>query len=89
MACGTLQTCKHCAKSKAKQKNVRKESVAQKSDVLGHRLCLELSKTTVKSMENATILEVILCEATDKKWSDFTVTKSYMLEWTWEHMHKL
>ncbi len=76
-----IKTCKHCAQSKAKQKNVRKESVAPKADIPGHRLYLDLSKVTVKSgtSENMTIScdnwKVLVCEATGKKWSNFTVTK--------------
>ena len=50
---------------------------------------------TVKSgtSENVTInrdnWKVLVCEATGKKWSDFTVTKSDMVERTCEHLHKL
>ena len=43
----TLKACKHWAKSKAKQKNVQKESVAEKDTVPGHRLYLDLSKVTI------------------------------------------
>jgi len=91
---GTLKPCKHCARSKAKQKNVHKESVAPKADVLGHRLYLDLSKVTVKSgtLENVTInhdnWKVLVCKATGKKWSDFTVMKSNMVDHTWKHFHK-
>ena len=31
----------------------------------------------------------MVCEATQKKWSDFTVTKSEMVERTCEHLNKL
>ena len=92
---GTLKTCKHCKKSKAKKKNVQKETVTEKASVPGHRLYLDLSKVTVKSgtSKNATINQdnwkVMVCEATGKKWSDFTVTKSDMVERTWEHLNKL
>jgi hypothetical protein len=57
LTCGTLKPCEHCAQSKAQQKNVRKESVAQKTDVPGHRLYLDLSKVTIKmeTAESATI----------------------------------
>ena len=73
---GTLKPCKHCARSKANQKNVQKESGAPKSEVPGQRLYLDLSKVTVKSVtsENTTIncdnWRVIVCEATGKKWSN-------------------
>ena len=66
----------------------------QKADVPGHRLYLDLSKVTVKSgtSENVTInrdsWKVLVCKATGKKWSDFTVTKSDMVEHTCEHLHK-
>ena len=92
---GTLKPCKHCAQSKAKQKNVRKESVEQKSDVPGHRMYLDLSKVTNKTetTESATInrdnWKVLVCKATGKKWSDFTVTKSDMVEWLCDHFHKM
>jgi hypothetical protein len=92
---GTLKPCEYCARSKAKQKNVRRESIAQKAEVPGHRLYLDLSKVTVKSgtSENVTInrdnWKVLVCKATGKKWSDFTVTKSDMVERTCEHLHKL
>jgi hypothetical protein len=58
-------------------------------------LYLDLSKVTVKSgtSENVTInrdsWKVLVCEATGKKWSHFTVTKSDMVEHTCEHLHKL
>jgi hypothetical protein len=87
--------CEYCARSKAKQKNVRKKSVTPKADVPGHRLYLDLSKAMVKSgtSENVTInhdnWKVLVCEAIGKKWSNFTVTKSDMVEHTCEHLHKL
>ena len=46
---GSLKPCEHCAKSKAKQKNVVKESSTEKATVLGHCLYLDLSKITVKA----------------------------------------
>ena len=33
--------------------------------------------------------KVLVCKATGKKWSDFTVTKSDMVEWSCKHFHKL
>ncbi len=45
---GSLKPCEHCAKSKATQKNVQKESAARKAIVPGHRLYLNLSKVTVR-----------------------------------------
>jgi hypothetical protein len=91
----TLKPCEYCARSKAKQKNVRKESIAQKAEVPGHRLYLDLSKVMIKSgtSENMTPnrdnWKVLLCKATGKKWSDFTVTKSDMVERACKPLHKL
>lgn len=55
---GSLKTCKHCAKAKAKKKNVQKELVSDKAPVPGYWLYLDLSKVTVKSetLEDATIM---------------------------------
>ena len=92
---GTLKPCECCALSKTKQKNVCKESVAPKAEIPGHRLYLDLSKVTVKfgTLENIKInldnWKVQVCEATGKKWSNFTVTKSDMVEQSCEHFHKL
>jgi hypothetical protein len=33
--------------------------------------------------------KVLVCKAPGKKWSDFTMTKSDMVECTCEHFHKL
>jgi hypothetical protein len=50
-------------------------------DVPGHRLYLDLSKITIKmeASSNTTInrdnWKILVCKATGKKWSDFTVTK--------------
>lgn len=33
--------------------------------------------------------KILVCEATGKKWNDFTVTKSDMVEHTCEHLNKL
>ena len=54
---GVLKTCEHCMMSKAKQNNVKKESVAKKATMQGHHLYLDLSKVTVKSgtSKNVTI----------------------------------
>ncbi len=90
-----FRTCKHCAKAKAKQQNVRKESVSKKTTIPGNGLYLNLSKVTAKlgTSKNRTMncykWKVLVCEATGKKWSDFTVTKSDMVERTCVHLHKL
>ncbi len=88
---GTLKPCEHCAQSKAKQKNVHKESATQKTDVPEHRLYLDLSKVTIKTgtTENFTInhdiWKVLVCKATGKKLSNFTGTMSNMVERSFEH----
>ena len=56
---------------------------------------LDLSKVTVKSGASADVTincdnwKVMVCKATGKKWSDFTVTKSKMVERTCKHLNKL
>ena len=92
---GTSRPCKHCTKSKAKQKNVQKEAICEKAEWSGHRIYLDLSKVTLKSSasEDVTInrenWKIMVCKATGKKWSDFTVTKGEMVERTCEHLNKL
>ena len=78
------KTCEHCVIARDKRKNVRKESVAEKATISGHRLYLDLSKVNVKlgTSEN-------ICKATGKKWSNFTVTKSGMVDRTCENLHRL
>ncbi len=69
--------------------------MAQKATVLRHHLYLDLLKVTVKSdtPESMTIncdnWKILVCKAPGKKWSDFTQTKSDMVERTCEHLHKL
>ena len=57
LTCGTIKACEHCAKSKAKQKKVRKETVTDKVTIPRHQLYLDLSKVNVKSgtSKNTTI----------------------------------
>ena len=91
---GSLKPCKHCAKSKAKQKNVVKESSVMKATVPGHHLYLDLSKITVKAGDgkqcdiNQDNWQIMVCKATGKKWSDFTETKVGMVEWACKQLHK-
>jgi hypothetical protein len=53
-----------------------------------------LSKVMIKTeaSDNATInrnnWKILVCKATGEKWSDFTVTKSKIVEQTCEHLHK-
>ena len=88
-----MQVCKHSGKSKTKQKNNKMTSPAEKATVPGNRLYLDLSKLTVKSdsPDNVTINQynwkVIVGEATGKKWSDSTVTKSDIVQHTGKHLN--
>ena len=72
LTCGTLKPCKHCARSKAKQENVRKESIAPKAEVPGHRLYLDLTKVTVKSGTSEKVaincdnLKVLVCKQQER-----------------------
>ena len=92
---GSLRPCLHCAHSKAKQKNVMQESGSEKSTKPGERLYLDLSVVTVArdDGEEAKILrknwKILVCKATGKKWSDFTETKSGMVERTCKFLHKM
>jgi len=54
---GVLKTCEHCMMAKAKQKNVRKESVAKKVTIPRHCLYVDISKVTDKlgTSKNVTI----------------------------------
>ena len=76
---GTMLVCKHCVMSKAKQKNVKKASFADRAMVLGQRLYLDLSKLTIKSSapahatSNYDKLKVLACKSTGKKWGDSSV----------------
>ena len=47
LSCGKIKPCKHCAKSKAKQKNVCNKSTVPKIKEQGRQLHLNLSKATV------------------------------------------
>lgn len=90
-----MQACKHCAKSKAKQKNIKKVSMGKKASVQGQRLYLDLSKMTVKTSESEHVTinhdnrKVLVCEATGKKWSHFTATKRSIVQHIYKHLNKL
>ena len=51
---GKLASCKHCAKSKAKQKNVSKESQSKKATEVYKRIYMDLSKVTVPMQDGTT-----------------------------------
>ena len=53
MTRGVLKPCKHCVQSKARQKNVQKESNMPKTDICGHRIYLDLSKVKIKTEETS------------------------------------
>jgi hypothetical protein len=61
----------------------------------GHRPYLDLSKVTIKSGTSKNVginrdnWEVMVCKATGKRWSNFTITKSDMVERTCKHPNKL
>ena len=92
---GTMKPCLNCARSKAKQKNVIKKSVNEKSVKPCERLYLDLTKVTVPREDGGehTITRKhwrnFVDEATGKKWCDFTMTKDGMVEPACEFLHIL
>ena len=54
ITCGKLAPCKHCAKSKAKERNVSKESQSKKATEVCERIYLDLSKVTVPKKDGTT-----------------------------------
>ena len=87
-----MSPCEHCAIAKAKQKNVVKESKAEKATHPGERVYLDLSRVTVSKSDgsefeiNQKNWKIIVDECTGKKWSDFTETKIGMVERTCEFL---
>ena len=81
---GTLDPCIHCTKSKAKQKNVCKESRNEKAKKVCKRVYMDLSKVTVAKNDDLTFeikqkhWRTVVDELTGKKWLDFTATKKGM-----------
>ena len=81
---GTLGPCKHCAKTKAKQKNVCKESRSKKASKVCERVYMDLSKVTVGKTDGSAFeihrkwWRIVVDELTGKKWLDFTATKKAM-----------
>ena len=73
---GTMHVCKHCAKSKTKQKNAKNARVADKAMILGQKLNLDLLKFPVKSRVSANVTinhdnwKILVCKATGKMWID-------------------
>ena len=91
---GKIKPCLHCARSKAKQKNVYKDSKSPKATEPGERVYLDLLKVTVSRegcldfKMNQKNWKSIVDESTGKKWCDFTPTKSGMVEETCEWMQR-
>ena len=92
---GSLAPCLFCARAKAKQKNVTQVSTSPKATVPGERVYLDLSKVTVSRDDGSEFQlarkhwKSVVCEATGKKWFDFTETKSGMVENTCELFSQL
>ena len=92
---GRVLPCEFCARGKAKQKNVSKESDVAKSTKPCKRVYLDLSKVTVPTGEgdfymiNKKWWKIIVCEATGKKWTDFSTTKDGSVERSCELFNKL
>ena len=90
-----LKSCLHCAKAKARQKNVCKESTVPKADVPGGRVYLDLSMVTISKLDDTEfklmkkLWKIIMDEATGKKWSNFTPTKKGIVQCTCEFMQKM
>ena len=84
----SMHPCEHCAKAKAKQKNVMKVSKAEKAKQPGKQVYLDLSKVTVSKLDgtefeiNQKHWKIIIDECTGKKWSDFMDLKIGMVEQT-------
>ena len=70
-----MVTCIHCAKSKARKKNVSKASTSPKATVPGGRVYLDLSVVTVPKSDGTNVAihqknwKIMVDEATGKKWA--------------------
>ena len=82
-------------KGKGQTEKCSKGVIREKATVPRHCLYLDLLKVTLKSRKSEYVSinqdnwKVMVCEATGKKWSNFTMTKSDMVERTCEHLNKL
>ena len=91
---GKLDPCLHCAKSKAKQKNVCKASENEKVTEPEELIFLDLSTIKVAKDDGSEFdltkknWKIMVDKATGKKWSDFTPTKDGMVEPTCQFLHK-
>ena len=92
---GAMAPCEHCARVKPKQKNVVKSSKSEsKATKPGERVYLDLSKVTVAGDNGVLELnrknwKLMVDECTGKKFSEFTETKSGMVEPTCELLNKM
>ncbi len=90
-----MKQCLACAIAKSKQKNICKTSTSTKADKHQGRVFLDLSKVAVSRLDGSDFelkrkwWKILVDQATEKKWSDFTGTKSGMVENTCEFMHKM
>ena len=92
---GNMKPCLACAKAKAKQKNISKQSTSPKATEPGGRVFLDLSKVTVSRSDGSNFelkkkwWKIMVDQATGKKWSEFTDTKTGMVEPTCEWMNQM
>ena len=92
---GNMKPCLACAKAKAKQKNISKQSASPKATEPGGRVFLDLSKVTVSRSDGSNFelkkkwWKIMVDQATGKKWSEFTDTKTGMVEPTCEWMNQM
>ena len=83
---GERGRCKHCARSKAKQNIMSRESQSKKVTEVYEQIYLDLSKVTVPKKDGTTFdinkkhWRSVVDEKTGKKWCDFTATKKEMLD---------
>ena len=86
ITCGNLSPCKDCAKFKAKQKHLSRESTSKKATEVCEQVYLDLSKVTVPKTDGTAFnirqkyWRSIVDEKTGKKWCDFTATKKEIPE---------
>ena len=71
---GKLEPCEDCAKSKARQKNVKKET-EEKCTVPGEMLYIDISHTLAKSYGGNEYWVLVVDAATDETWSCFVKHK--------------
>ena len=83
-----MQSCMHCAKSKAKQKVVAKESKHDKSTKPGERIYLDLSKVTVSKSDepdNMIMMESDPVSMADDATDEHSITNDASNDNTYTH----